>query len=171
MRPHTILVAEDDSATRTLLTALLAEPPGWQVTAVADGAQAVQALETLKVDLVVLDVNLPQCNGLEVYRHLRARADGAAVPVLFLTASALLPDHIQDLAGLYHWLAKPFDIEEILHHTPSKDGGHIPVRLMTDGLANRTPELSVVARAGGCFGPERSRCIRQNDDRNVYPHI
>jgi CheY-like chemotaxis protein len=111
---YRILVAEDHALTGELLTDVLSEPPGWQVTAVVDGAQALHVLETQRIDLVVLDVNLPLCNGLEVYRRLRAQPNGATVPVLFVTANMQALAHHEELTGPHAWLAKPFDIEEVL---------------------------------------------------------
>lgn len=110
-----ILVAEDHTLTCALLTDVLSEPSGWQVTAVTDGLQALRVLDTMKIDLVVLDVNLPLCDGLEVYRRLRAQPDGATVPVLFVTANMQAFARREGLAGPHAWLAKPFDIDVMLH--------------------------------------------------------
>src|SRR5437764_1145610 len=59
---------------------------------------------------------------------------------------------------------------EVFHdHTSPTDGVHIPVRLMTDGIASDMPNVGVVTHAGGCRRTETALCIRQNCDRYVYP--
>ncbi len=106
--PKAILVVEDDQAVRYLLTESLSETEGWSVTAVEDGAKALAVLDTIRPDLVILDVRLPGMDGFEVYRLIRERADMAEVPVLF--ASAERRPRADKLVGPFQWLRKPFDL-------------------------------------------------------------
>jgi two-component system response regulator MprA len=107
-----ILVVEDDQATRTLLKDALSAVEGWVVTAVADGAKALEALSSVQPHLIVLDVNMPGLDGLEVYRLLRARGGLAEVPVLFVTAEP--PASLDGVHGPHRYLAKPFDVDDLL---------------------------------------------------------
>lgn len=80
--PHNILVADDDPHIREIICFAL-EKAGMKTAAVADGAAALQAVERRAPDLIVLDIGMPEMDGLEVCRRLRQRSD---VPVLFLSA-------------------------------------------------------------------------------------
>jgi DNA-binding response OmpR family regulator len=79
---HTILLVEDDPNLRRILTELV-ESSGYQVVAVEDGLQALQAFEAHRPALVILDLLLPELDGWEVCRQLRQRSQ---VPVLIVSA-------------------------------------------------------------------------------------
>jgi two-component system response regulator MprA len=107
-----VLVAEDDRAVReSLVRALGLE--GYQVRAVSNGAQALDALREHPVDLVLLDVSMPIVDGLTVCRVLRRERN--RVPILMLTARTGTSDRVAGLdAGADDYLAKPFDLGELL---------------------------------------------------------
>ena|SRR5437764_9650130 len=107
-----ILVVEDDQATRMLLKDTLSEVEGWVVTAVEDGAKALEALNRVQPHLIVLDVNMPGLDGFEVYRLLRERDGLAEVPVLFVTAAP--PASLNGMTGQHRYLAKPFDVDDLV---------------------------------------------------------
>ncbi len=107
-----ILIAEDDRDIRLGLTATL-ESEGYDVTAAADGAQALKLFPQQKFDLVVLDVMMPKASGYDVCRDLRA--GGARVPVLFLTAKGEEIDKVVGLKlGGDDYVTKPFGVQELL---------------------------------------------------------
>ncbi|WP_329125741.1 response regulator transcription factor [Streptomyces sp. NBC_01465] len=109
---HTILVVEDDPGIRTLLESTL-RLAGYQVLAAGTGQQALREAERSAPDLLLLDVMLPDLDGIEVTRTLRAA--GVRTPVLFLTARAEVGDRIAGLsAGGDDYVTKPFSIEEVL---------------------------------------------------------
>ncbi|HXG40897.1 MAG TPA: HD domain-containing phosphohydrolase [Candidatus Limnocylindrales bacterium] len=113
-RRPSILVVEDDAASRVLMTRLL-EGSGYQVTTTGDGTTALRAAAALRPDLVVLDVGLPDMDGLEVCARLRAEPANATLPILMLTARARLDDLVTGLeAGADDYLAKPFRQPELL---------------------------------------------------------
>ena len=98
-------------ATELLSMALRLE--GWQVHTAGDGFSAVRAARAVQPDAVVLDVMLPDMDGLEVLRRLRAAAPD--VPVLFLTAKDAVEDRIAGLtAGGDDYVTKPFSLEEVV---------------------------------------------------------
>ena len=107
-----LLIAEDDRAVRDSLTRAL-ELEGYTVTAVGDGAEALDAAGSAQPDVVVLDVSMPIVDGLTVCKVLRA--DGNRVPILMLTARDEVGDRIAGLdAGADDYLPKPFELDELL---------------------------------------------------------
>jgi DNA-binding response OmpR family regulator len=107
-----LLIAEDDRAVRDSLSRAL-ELEGYVVTAVGNGAEALDAAGSTQPDVVVLDVSMPIVDGLTVCKVLRA--DGNHVPILMLTARTETADRVAGLdAGADDYLAKPFELDELL---------------------------------------------------------
>jgi two-component system response regulator MprA len=107
-----IVIAEDDRATRTAVTRAL-ELEGYRVVAVPDGAEALSAIEDHKPDLVLLDLMMPNVDGLTVCRRLRSQGD--RTPIMMLTARTETSDRVSGLdAGADDYLAKPFELDELL---------------------------------------------------------
>jgi two-component system, OmpR family, response regulator MprA len=106
-----ILVVDDDAAVRRSLATALGRD-GYDVVS-ADGGGAVLAQTSLAtVDAIVLDVAMPEPNGLEVCRRLRSRGD--RTPILILTARDLIDDRVAGLdAGADDYLIKPFALAEL----------------------------------------------------------
>jgi DNA-binding response OmpR family regulator len=111
MPPAHLLVVEDDPRLRALLQETLAAA-GHRVTAVATGGDGLAAAVGGGVDLVLLDLNLPDVDGIEVARRLRADGD---VPILMLTARTDVAHRVEGLyAGAADYVTKPFDVQELL---------------------------------------------------------
>ena len=107
-----LLVVEDDANILELLSASL-RFAGFDVSTATSGSAAVSAAKNANPDLVVLDVMLPDLDGLEVTRRLRA--DGIRVPVLFLTARDSVEDKVAGLTvGGDDYVTKPFSLAEIV---------------------------------------------------------
>ena len=106
-----VLVVDDDAAVRQSLSTALGRD-GYEVLAAEDGDAALVRLVAASVDAIVLDVAMPEPNGLEVCRRLRARGD--RTPILMLTARDLVDDRVAGLdAGADDYLAKPFALPEL----------------------------------------------------------
>jgi two-component system OmpR family response regulator len=106
------LVAEDQLKMASLLRRGLTEE-GYAVDVVSDGREAVIRGTATEYDVIVLDVMLPELDGLEVCRRLRA--GGAWSPVLMLTARDAVDDRVAGLdAGADDYLTKPFSFAELL---------------------------------------------------------
>ena len=107
-----ILVADDEQAVRESLRRSLSFN-GYDVVLAEDGAQAVKLIEAEQPELVILDVMMPQMDGLEVCRTLRSSGDDR--PILLLTARDGVSDRVAGLdAGADDYLPKPFAFEELL---------------------------------------------------------
>ncbi len=107
-----LLIVDDEDNLRSMLTAALRHH-GFEVSAVATGRDALAALADPAPDLVVLDVMLPDLDGFEVCRRMRAGGD--RTPVLFLTARDSTEDKVRGLTlGGDDYLQKPFSLEELV---------------------------------------------------------
>jgi DNA-binding response OmpR family regulator len=105
-----ILLVEDNQALAEGLSTIL-RGSGYAVDAVADGASAEAVARAETYDLVILDLNLPEMDGLDVLRAMRARANKAAV--MILTARGTPEERVKGLdLGADDYMIKPFDISE-----------------------------------------------------------
>jgi two-component system OmpR family response regulator len=110
--PVRVLVVDDEPDLAQVLGAVLRHE-GWEVRTAGDGAAAVRAARELRPDAVVLDVMLPDIDGLEVMRRMRAELP--QVCVLFLTARDAVEDRVAGItAGGDDYVTKPFSLEEVL---------------------------------------------------------
>jgi two-component system response regulator MprA len=108
----TVLVVDDEPAVRTALQRVL-HHEGYEVLLAADGIEALQQHASAPADVLLLDVMMPGCDGLEVCRRLRAAGDHT--PVLMLTARDQVGDRVDGLdAGADDYLPKPFELDELL---------------------------------------------------------
>ena len=106
-----IVIAEDDRAVRESVSRAL-ELEGYTVTAVSDGAAALEVAGAGGVDLLVLDLGMPNVDGLTVCRRLRSA--GSRIPILVLTARTEVSDRVSGLdAGADDYLPKPFSLDEL----------------------------------------------------------
>ncbi len=106
-----ILIVEDEPGVVDLLRALLAAEQH-TVEAFSSGQQALAALRVFKYDLVILDLKLPDLDGMEVCRQYRAH--GGDAPIVMLTARGDVDDRASGLdAGADDYLAKPFHVKEL----------------------------------------------------------
>lgn len=111
-RPLKILIAEDELQIARLIELELSYE-GFQVDIAKTGKEALEKIESFKPDLIVLDLILPEMEGLEVTR--RIRSDGNDVPVIVLTGKDALSDKVNSLdSGADDYITKPFATEELL---------------------------------------------------------
>lgn len=152
--PHArLVIVEDDESIRELLAAGL-RFAGYDVRTMADGGAALAVLAERSADLVVLDVNLPDVDGFEVCRRLRAAGDD--VPVIFLTARRETADLRAGFAGGGDdYLTKPFSLDEltfrieaVLRRTGTRDGGRAAGQRLSCGYIELDETTHQVWRAG-----------------------
>lgn len=160
-----ILIVDDDREIRSLLADYL-DNNGYSTVTAADGKAMAVALDANKIDLIVLDLNLPGDDGLTLCRNLRAKS---AMPVIMLTARSEALDRIIGLEmGADDYLSKPFEPRELLArirsvlrraHTPAHNGNNDTVQRLKFGdwtldLTARhliSPQGLVIALSGAEF--------------------
>jgi CheY-like chemotaxis protein len=111
-----VLIADDDADILLLVKAIL-ERSGHEVVEASDGAEALASVRARKPDLVVLDIAMPEVDGLEVLRRLRADPTTSELPVVLLSARAQEADVERGFAiGASAYLKKPFSPRELSEH-------------------------------------------------------
>jgi two-component system OmpR family response regulator len=151
-QPVRVLVVDDESTLTELLSMAL-RYEGWEVQSAGDGLSAVRTARTFRPNAVILDMMLPDMNGLEVLRKLRAEL--ADVPVLFLTAKDAVEDRVAGLtAGGDDYVTKPFSLEEVVARLRG-------LMRRATAMAKAEPTLLVV---GDLTLDEDSREVRRGGD-------
>ncbi len=144
----TILVVDDDPEIREVLTIALTLA-GHVTHEAADGAAALQMAEAVRPDLVVLDIGLPERDGLDVCRELRAKGP---VPVLFLSARGDEIDRVLGLEmGADDYVTKPFSPRELVARVKAilkRSGTAQPGSVLSRGLIEIDPERHICRVAG-----------------------
>ncbi|MER7013730.1 response regulator transcription factor [Saccharopolyspora sp. NPDC000359] len=145
-----LLVVDDDPMLAEMLETTLSLA-GYRVTVADRGAEALRACDSIRPDLLVLDVMLPDMDGFAVCQRLFE--SGARIPVLFLTARDAVEDRVAGLTmGADDYLTKPFSVVELLARV------HVLLR-----RAGMTAEPSPVLRFADLTVDERSMRVRRGD--------
>jgi two-component system chemotaxis response regulator CheY len=109
------IITVDDAATMRKMVAFTLKGAGHEVLEAGDGCEAITLLSQRPVDLVITDVNMPNMDGLELTRQLRAMPAFARTPIILLTTES---DPAKKLlgraAGATGWIVKPFNQEQLL---------------------------------------------------------
>ncbi len=109
-----LLLVEDNDANADMLSRRL-HRQGFEVLLATDGLQAVEVATNAQPDLVLMDISLPQIDGWEATRRLKGAATTAAIPVIALTAHAMVADRQKCLdAGCNEFETKPIDLKRLL---------------------------------------------------------
>ena len=148
-RPRRILLAEDHPINQRLARKLL-EKWGHTVVVAVNGRKALEAIEQNNFDLVIMDVQMPEMNGLEASRLIRAqeKTTGAHLPIIAMTAHAMKGDREQCLAaGMDAYITKPID-PELLFRTIEGAVSDKVVALPRPATGSFDPE-GLLRRAGG----------------------
>jgi signal transduction histidine kinase/DNA-binding response OmpR family regulator len=117
---RSVLLVEDDVRNIFALSSIL-EPKGVKLKIARNGREAIEIIEgTLKpggepVDLVLMDVMMPEMDGLTATREIRKRKEWKQLPIIMLTAKAMKGDQQEAIqAGANEWLSKPLDVDQLL---------------------------------------------------------
>ena len=114
MQRHRVLIVEDEHDIAGLIKHALERTGQAEADIVHSGDEALKAVADRPPDLIILDLNLPVLNGIEVCRILRSRADGRNVPVIMLTARTSENDRVAGLElGADDYVTKPFSLREL----------------------------------------------------------
>lgn len=115
-RHFRILVAEDNQVNQIVVLAMI-KKLGYRADAVANGEEAIRALESIPYDLVLMDCRMPEMDGYEATRRIRNSSSGlinSSVPIVAVTAHAMMEDRERCLnAGMNDYIAKPVIIEDL----------------------------------------------------------
>ncbi len=143
---HTLLVVDDNPANLSVLAEYL-EAIGFEVLTARTGEMALERARLARPDLILLDVLLPGINGFETCRALKADADTAAIPVIFMTVLTETEHKLRAFeAGAVDYITKPFQKEEVLARVTTQ----LHLRNLTERLeqtvAERTRNLEMANR-------------------------
>ena len=137
-----ILIVDDDVEVAQTIELSLTHA-GHQVAIATNGYEALQRVRRQRPDLILLDIGMPEMDGIEVCRRLRASPREASIPILFITARGEIESKIESFdAGADDYLVKPFNLQELglrvraLLRRASKDSdGAMPPRLVVGPLS------------------------------------
>jgi len=114
MPKHRVLIVEDEQDIAGLIKHTLERGGDTEAEIVGSGDAALKAVNARRPDLIILDLNLPVVNGLEVCRILRGRTDGRHLPIIMLTARTAENDRVNGLEmGADDYVTKPFSLREL----------------------------------------------------------
>ncbi|MDY7076445.1 MAG: hybrid sensor histidine kinase/response regulator [Chloroflexota bacterium] len=151
-----ILIVDDTPDTLHVLSQMLTDR-GYQVRAVTRGSQALAAVQTMPPDLILLDIMMPEMNGYQVCKHLKANEQTRDIPIIFISAIDATEDKVNAFAaGGVDYVTKPFHFKEVFARVET----HIELR----GLQK---QLQAVNR-------ELERQVQELEERNeeldAYDH-
>jgi adenylate cyclase len=149
-----ILVVDDAPANIQVLSATLKEK-GYQISVATNGKQALDVLARVRPDLILLDVMMPEMDGFETCRRIKASEQWRQIPVIFLTAKTEVGDIVKGFElGAVDYVAKPFNAHELL----ARVNTHLTLDELRRSLAEKNAELAraheLVRRAFGRYVSE-----------------
>ncbi|MEG3840991.1 response regulator [Microcoleus sp. herbarium14] len=133
-----ILVVDDTPANLRLLAGILTEQ-GYSVRAARDGNQALSIAQTIALDLILLDINMPVMDGYQVCENLKADDRTRGIPVIFISALSDVLDKIKAFGvGGVDYITKPFQVEEVLARVAT----HLSLQNLQNNLQSKNDELA-----------------------------
>lgn len=113
MEKKRILVVEDNDMNRQLVKVVL-QKCGYHVIEATDGEEAIEAAREMRPDLILMDIQLPSISGYEVVKMLKQEAKTRDIPIVALTAKAMVGDPEKAIeAGCCTYISKPIDTREL----------------------------------------------------------
>ncbi|MGL5062480.1 MAG: hybrid sensor histidine kinase/response regulator [Microcoleus sp.] len=133
-----ILVVDDTLANLQLLVGILTER-GYKVRPAKDGFQALSATQSAPIDLILLDINMPQMDGYEVCTKLKSDPKTRDIPVIFISALNDVLDKVKAFGvGGVDYVTKPFQVEEVLARVET----HLALQRLQNNLQSKNEELA-----------------------------
>lgn len=109
-----VLVVEDSSAMRSLISSTIEELKGFETTEAGNGFEALKALPAQRFDLIITDINMPDINGLEIINFVKGNTSYKDIPLIIVTTEQGEADRKKGLAlGAEEYITKPFDPEKL----------------------------------------------------------
>ncbi len=153
MANQKILIVEDEEKIARVIKLEL-EFEGYEVDAAYDGLTGLEKIRTDTWDLVLLDIMLPELNGLEVLRRIRTKDENT--PVILLTARDSVPDKVAGLdKGANDYITKPFQIEELL--------ARVRASLRLKWISSKTEATEQGLILGNLIVNEKTREVKRGD--------
>lgn len=110
-----IIMTVDDSASVRQMVSFTLREAGYDVLEASDGRDALNKLNGVKVNMIVTDLNMPNMDGIELIRNVRANGDNKFVPIIMLTTESQNEKKAEGkTAGATGWIVKPFKQEQLL---------------------------------------------------------
>jgi len=182
--PPCILVADDNETNRDILVTRL-EAHGYQTLQAADGEEALRGVAQHRPDVVLLDVMMPNLDGLEACRRLKSDRTVAFTPVILVTAKAATQDIVAGLdAGADEYLTKPVDQAALVARVRSAlriKSLHEQVQAQAADLANwnqtlarrvegQVAEIERIGRLKRFLAPQVAQLVSSGDERVLESH-
>ncbi len=165
-----ILIVDDTPANLELLAEVLRKQ-GYEPRPVPSGSLALAAIRTDPPDLILLDINMPEMNGFEVCKHLKADVALKNIPILFITAFSETADKVKAFSmGAVDYITKPFQNEEVCARVET----HLRLRRLQIELATSVGELQKaledVRRLRGII-PICASCKKIRNDKGCWQAV
>ena len=161
--PATILVADDEPSARRLLRRIL-EPAGYRVVEAATGKDALALAEAERPDLLILDITMPDIDGIDICRRIKSDPTTHLTPVIHITGLTTREQRLRALAaGSDDFVGKPFDIEELLVRVRSL----LRTKHLTDHLVSIEAVVVALARTVEARDHYTEKHLRRVADRSV----
>ena len=137
-----ILLAEDDRGTSLLVKTQL-ERYGYRVSTAENGLEALNILQSEKIDLVITDVVMPEMDGVDFYMAMKQDATTASLPVIIVTDKQVFKDSFAAL-GVDHFVPKTSDISNLIEKIHTVEVGYSPMKNYTKALVGGTHSVVLV---------------------------
>jgi putative two-component system response regulator len=161
--PARILIADDEPIARMLLRRIL-EPAGYEVTEADTGRKALNSTRANHPDLLILDISMPDIDGVEICRAVKNDPAMHLTPIIHVTGSTLREERLRALeAGSDEFVGKPFDIEELLIRVRSL----LRTKRLTDHLVSSEAVVVALARTVEARDNYTEKHLRRVADRAV----
>ena len=122
---ESILVVEDNQDL-SLLFKLVLESAGYQVATLDDGRDALAQVEKIQPQLVLMDIMMPETNGLQVSRHIKEQYNYQSLPILLVSALDCLQQEQLDRSKADDIIYKPFDLDYLISKVKQMTSKHLP---------------------------------------------
>lgn len=170
-----LLVVDDNPQNLQLIGGMLGERPEFDLSFATSGSEAIEAMESVVPDLVLLDINMPVMNGFQVCNWIRTNETTAGVPVIFLTAQAETDYIVQGFrCGGSDYVVKPFQPQELLARVQVQlelHSSRIEMRRLNQELQRVNDELRMLSNTDGLLRIANRRHFDETLERDLQRAI
>ena len=143
MRERPLILVVDDIEENIEIVRVRLEAQGYEIATAANGREALEQTRSLQPDLILLDIMMPEMDGIEVTKHLKSDENLRAIPIILLTAKSSIKDVVAGLdAGGDDYLTKPFEPATLVARVRSL----LRIKSLYDTVQTQAAELAVLNR-------------------------